>query len=84
LHYSIGRNPLAAYFLSVGLDAVLTRWIVPAGGSLKGLFYRTAFASSLVPCCGGEAASFAYALTYVALWGIVLYAMYRRRIFIGI
>jgi len=81
---AFGRNPLAAYFLSVGLDAVLTRWAVPAGGSLKGLFYRDAFASWLVPCCGAEAASFAYAFAYVTLWGVVLFAMYRRRIFIGI
>ena len=81
---AFGRNPLAAYFLSVGLDAVLTRWTVPGGGSLKGLFYRGAFASWLAPCCGAEAASFGYALAYVALWGVVLFAMYRRRIFIGI
>ena len=81
---AFGRNPLAAYFLSVGFDAILTRWSVTPGASLKGLFYRSAFASWLAPCCGAEAASFAYALTYVALWGVVLYAMYRRRIFIGI
>ena len=81
---AFGRNPLAAYFLSVGFDAILTRWSVTPGASLKGLFYRSAFASWLTPCCGAEAASFAYALTYVALWGVVLYAMYRRRIFIGI
>ncbi len=81
---AFGRNPLAAYFLSVGFDAILTRWTVAPGGSLKGLFYRSAFASWLAPCCGAEAASFAYALAYVALWGIVLYAMHRRRIFIGI
>ena len=57
---------------------------MPGGGSLKGLFYRGAFASWLAPCCGAEAASFGYALAYVALWGVVLFAMYRRRIFIGI
>jgi predicted acyltransferase len=78
-----GRNTLAAYFLSVGLDAVLTRWRV-ADGSLKGVIYRGGFASWLRPCCGAEAASLGYALAYVALWGVVLFAMHRRRIFIGL
>jgi predicted acyltransferase len=81
---AFGRNPLAAYFLSVGLDAVLVRWTVAGAGSLKAIAYRTAFASWLRPCCGGEAASLGYALAYVALWGVVLAEMHRRRVFIGI
>jgi len=76
-----GRNPLAAYFLSVGFDAVLTRWRIAEGGSLKGLLYRTAFLSWLRPA---ELASLGYALAYVVLWGVVLFEMHRRRIFIGI
>jgi predicted acyltransferase len=79
-----GRNPLAAYFLSAGLDSVLTRSIAPNGSSLKSIVYRTAFASWLRPCCGAEAASLAYAAAYVLLWGLILAEMYRRRIFIGI
>jgi len=81
---AFGRNTLAAYFLSVGLDSVLTRWAVPEGPSLKAVLYRTGFASWLRPCCGSEAASLAYAIAYVALWGAVLGEMYRRRIFIAI
>jgi predicted acyltransferase len=76
-----GRNPLVAYFWSVGFDAVLTRWRIAEGGSLKALLYRAAFASWLRPA---ELASLGYALAYVALWGIVLFEMHRRRIFIGI
>ena len=76
-----GRNPLAAYFLSVGFDAVLTRWRIAEGGSLKAFFYRAAFASWLRPA---ELASLGYALAYVMLWGVVLFEMHRRRIFIGI
>jgi len=76
-----GRNPLAAYFLSVGFDAVLTRWRIAEGGSLKGLLYRAAFLSWLRPA---ELASLGYALAYVVLWGVVLFEMHRRRIFIGI
>src|SRR6266487_1532486 len=81
---AFGRNPLAAYFLSVGLDAVLVRWSVAWFGSLKAVMYRTAFVSWLRPCCGSDAASLGYALAYVALWGAVLTGMHRRRIFIGI
>jgi predicted acyltransferase len=78
-----GRNPLAAYFLSVGVDSLLTRVIV-AGGSIKGIIYRSAFVPWLRPCCGAEAASLGYAIAYVALWGAILGEMYRRRIFIRI
>ena len=42
------------------------------------------FASWLRPCCGAESASLAYAIVYVALWGVVLVEMHRHRIFIGI
>ena len=79
-----GRNPLAAYFLSVGFDSVLTRWVAADGSSLKAMVYRGAFASWLRPCCGAEAASLGYAVAYVVLWGAILGEMYRRRIFIGI
>jgi len=79
-----GRNPLAAYFLSVGCDSLLTHWTVADGAPLKSVLYRAAFASWLRPCCGGEAASLGYALAYVVLWGAILGEMYRRRIFIGI
>jgi predicted acyltransferase len=79
-----GRNTLAAYFLSVGLDAVLTRWRIGNGESLKGFVYRFGFASWLRPCCGAEAASLGYAIAYVALWGAILFELHRRRVFIGI
>jgi predicted acyltransferase len=78
-----GRNPLAAYFLSVGCDSLLTR-VTVAGGSVKGVVYRTAFVPWLRPCCGAEAASLGYAIAYVVLWGVILGEMYRRRIFIRI
>ena len=85
---AFGRNPLAGYFLSVGADSVLTRWIVSVGteyaASLKGFLYRVLFASWAGRCCGGETASLAYALAYVAVWALVLGEMHRRRIYIGI
>jgi predicted acyltransferase len=76
-----GRNPLAAYFLSVGFDSVLTRWTVGGGESLKGFLYRMTCASWLRPA---ETASLAYAIAYVVLWGVVLLEMSRRKIFVGI
>lgn len=79
-----GRNPLAAYFLSVGFDSLLTRWTAADGSSLKAILYRSAFASWLRPCCGAEAAALGYAVAYVVLWGAILGELYRRRIFIGI
>jgi predicted acyltransferase len=79
-----GRNPLAAYFLSVGFDSLLTRWRLGDGASLKAFVYRIGFTSWLRPCCGAEAASLGYAIAYVVLWGLVLMEMHRRRIFIGI
>jgi predicted acyltransferase len=78
-----GSNPLAAYFLSVGFDSLLTR-VRLADGSLKGIIYRATFAPWLRPCCGNEGASLGYAIAYVVLWGVILGAMYRRRIFIRI
>jgi len=79
-----GRNPLAAYFLSVGCDSLLTHWTTADGASLKSLLYRATFVPWLRPCCGAEGASLGYALAYVVLWGAILGEMYRRRIFIGI
>ncbi|PYR12036.1 MAG: DUF5009 domain-containing protein [Acidobacteria bacterium] len=82
---AFGRNALAAYFLSVSLDTIMTRWAVAAPeGSLKWSLYTHAFESPLAPCCGMELASMAYAIAYVALWAVVVIIMYRRRIFVGI
>jgi predicted acyltransferase len=80
---AFGRNPLSAYFLSVVVDTILTRWRI-GGADAKWLIYSHAFASWGVPCCGAEAASLFYALAYVALWGVVVSVMYRKRVFLGI
>jgi SHS family lactate transporter-like MFS transporter len=80
---AFGRNPLAAYFLSVGLDSVLTRWAVGDGAPMKAVLYSRLFAATIQPCCGAEAASLAYAVAYVMLWGVVMLEMRRRGIFVG-
>jgi predicted acyltransferase len=83
---AFGRNALAAYFLSVGFDSLLSRFAVSgsADPSIKALVFRAGFASWIRPCCGAEAASLAYAVAYVAVWAIVLAELYRRQIFVGI
>ena len=82
---ALGRNALTAYVLSVGLDAVVTRWPVDASGaSVKWALYWYGFGSWSAQCCDPRAASLAYALAYTALWGAIMTVMYRRRIFIGV
>jgi len=82
---ALGRNALAAYVLSIGLDSLLTRWTIDSGGpSLKWMLYHASFATWLQGCCRPESASLAYAIAYVALWAVVLTVMYRRHIFISV
>ncbi len=81
---AFGRNPLAGYALSVALDSLLTRWSPGGDASVKSAIYQHAFLPWAGPLGGGEAASLAYALAYVALWAGVLGVMHRRRIFVGI
>ncbi len=80
---AFGRNALAAYFLSVGLDSLLTRTTL-GGSTIKSIAYRAGFSSWIRPCCGDNAASLAYAVAYVAMWAVVLVQMRRRQIFISI
>ena len=80
---AFGRNPLMVYFLSVGLDAVLTRSLVD-GAPLKSELYYGLFFPTFEPCCGADTASLAYAVAYVVLWCVVMIEMHRRRIYVGI
>jgi len=80
---AFGRNPLSAYVGSVVVDRSLTKWTI-GGVDAKSLIYSRAFASWGVPCCGGEAASLFYALAYVGFWGIVVWFLFRKRVFIGL
>jgi len=81
---AFGRNPLMVYFLSVGLDSILTRSVVGDGAPLKSAIYYGFFLPTFQPCCGAETASLAYAVAYVVLWGAVMLEMHRRRFYIGI
>ena len=83
---AFGRNPLAAYFLSIGLDSVLTRSTLnaPSDASLKWELYWRVFGSWAASCCDAELASLLYAIAYVALWAAVMMVLYRKRVFVGI
>lgn len=79
-----GVNALALYVLS-GLmmkALLLVKTPMPDGstGDLKMFIYDRVFATWLSPVN----ASLAFALSYVALWWLVMYALYRRRIFIKV
>ena len=83
---AFGRNALAVYFLSVGIDSLLARWPTDpqAGPSLKWDLYWYGFESWGSQCCGAKAASLAYAVAYTALFGLLVTLMHRRRVFIRI
>ena len=79
-----GVNALALYVLS-GLMAK-TLLVIPApkldgsAGDLKTFLYERAFATWLSPIN----ASLAFALSYLALWWLFMFALYRRKIFIKV
>jgi len=82
---ALGRNALAAYVLSVGLDNLMARWnLFVRGASIKWEVYWYGFGAWFASCCRAETASLAYAVVYTALWATLAVAAYRRHVFIGI
>lgn len=79
-----GVNALALYALAGMLSDVLN--VVPrakldgATGSLKSWIYERVFESWLAPVN----ASLAFALSYVAFWWLLMWLLYRRKIFIKV
>lgn len=79
-----GVNALALYVLSGMLSDVLN--VVPrakldgATGNLKSWIYERVFESWLAPVN----ASLAFALSYVAFWWLLMWVLYRRKIFIKV
>jgi predicted acyltransferase len=78
----LGVNALALYVLT-GITADLLQVVQlphPDGltSSLQAGLYRRFFASWLAP----HQASLAYALTYLAIWWMAMWGLYRRRIFL--
>jgi predicted acyltransferase len=82
---ALGRNALATYVLSLGLDNLFTRWdLAQRHTSVKWEVYWFAFGSRLANCCRVETASLAYAIVYTAIWTALAMVAYRRHVFIGI
>lgn len=79
-----GTNPIAAYLGATMMAHLLYHaFSVREAGAEIAMFdflYQRLFASWLPP----RSASFAFALAGVSLWGILLYPLHRRRIFLKI
>lgn len=70
-----GINPLIA-FVGSGMMARLLGILKVDGVSLQALGYRTVFKPYFEP----QLASFLWALTFVAVWAVILWVLYRRGI----
>jgi predicted acyltransferase len=82
---ALGRNALATYVLSLGVDNLLSRWdLIQRGVSIKWVVYWYSFGSRLANCCRVETASLVYAVVYTAIWTVLATLAYRRHLFIGI
>ena len=79
-----GTNPMIA-FLGSGLMAriTVTLWKVETADgpkSVSSIIHRTLFAPILEP----RVASLAYAVTFVMIWFVILWALWRRKIFLKV
>lgn len=80
-----GMNAIAAYVLSEMLAAGLDAWEFETGGhseSLQAIIYRHVFTSPGAPPSAN--ASLAYSIAFVGVCWIVMWVLYRRRIFLKI
>jgi len=71
-----GVNAVAAY-----AGSELMQILLPALG-VQGPLYQHAFASWITPLAGPYVASIAFAVAFVALWWVIVYAMDRREIYV--
>jgi predicted acyltransferase len=71
-----GVNAVAAY-----AGSELMQILLPALG-LQDPLYQLGFASWITPLAGPYVASLAYALAFVAVWWVVVYAMDRRQVYL--
>jgi predicted acyltransferase len=76
-----GSNAIAVFIASSLLAKTLHRWkLADEGPSVGRWIYQNAFAT----WSGPRTASLCYALAYVLLWLLLMYPLYRRRIFIKV
>ncbi|MCB9849628.1 MAG: DUF5009 domain-containing protein [Phycisphaerales bacterium] len=76
-----GSNAIVVFVASSLTAKMSHRWHVSEGGpSVGGWLYQHAFASWAAP----QTASLLYAISYVLLWLVLMYPLYRRRVFVRI
>jgi len=87
-HWLIDRHDWPAWGRRFGVNAIaayagseLMQILLPALGWQEPL-YRHLFASWITPLAGPWIASLAWALAFVALWWLIVYAMDRRRCYL--
>ncbi|RAO78275.1 acyltransferase family protein [Dyella jiangningensis] len=87
-HVAIDRRGWPAVGRRFGVNAVaayagseLMQILLPALG-IQGPLYQHAFAGWITPLAGPYAASLAFAVAFVAVWWLIVYAMDRRRWYI--
>jgi predicted acyltransferase len=71
-----GVNAVAAY-----AGSELMQILLPGLG-IQGPLYQHAFASWITPLAGPYVASVAFAIVFVAVWWVIVYAMDRRKIYL--
>lgn len=79
----LGRNAIAVYILSSIAGKAMISIMVPFGNAevpVKTFIYTMLFASWLDPFV----ASLLYAVLFLILWFLIMYILYRRRIFINV
>lgn len=79
----LGSNAILAYALSTFVGKLWSIIKVPDGGrsiELQGWIYNHCFA----PLAQEKNASLAFALCYVALWTLLAWALYRKKIFVKV
>ena len=78
----LGTNAILVYYLSTLMAIMMSRITVgEEGTALKTWLYRKYFVSSIEP---DKLASLTWALSYVVLWVILTYPLYRKKIFLKI
>ncbi len=73
-----GVNAIAAYAGSELMQVLLAAW------GWQAPLYRTLFGQWLAPLAGPRVASLAFAVAFVMLWWLIVYALDRRRIYLKI
>jgi predicted acyltransferase len=79
-----GMNAIAVFVLSGLLTRTLGRWRVPAGDGTTTSMYNWIYTHVFASWAGPLNGSLAFAISYILFWLVLMWILYRRRIFIKI